>query len=346
MMDNHKQPDYLRILYFIIGILAILYVGKTLFIPLSFSIFICFVLYPLCRFLESRKVPRSIAILISIILLLLPVAGLIILLVRQVLSFQDKFPLIKKKIPGAVTRLTEGISEFAGIEPSQLKSWVQESLSGSLSIMDFIQQTITLSAVSLVLILLIPVYVALILYYRTLLLDVMNRLISGVSKEELRSIMNDTAKTYYRFVSGMAIVYLIVGVLNSLGLFFLNIPDPIFFGFVASILTMVPYVGIMVGGIVPFSIALISNESFWYPLGVVGVLSIVQILEANIIFPLAVGNRLELNPLVVLLAIIAGGILWGVSGMILFIPALAILKLISSKVESMEPLSRLLGRTE
>lgn len=117
-----------------------------------------------------------------------------------------------------------------------------------------------------------------------------------------------------------------------------------FFGFIASILTIVPYVGIMMGAIVPISIAWISSDSLLISLGIVAIFSFIQILEANLIFPLAVGQRLDLNPLVVLLAVIAGGVLWVVSGMILFIPFVGILKIIADRVSSLKPVAALLGR--
>jgi predicted PurR-regulated permease PerM len=81
----------------------------------------------------------------------------------------------------------------------------------------------------------------------------------------------------------------------------------------------------------------------WYPLGVVGIFNFVQYLEANVIFPVAVSFRLQVNTLFMILAIITGGIIWGAAGMILFVPFLGILKLIADKTEGMETVALLLG---
>jgi predicted PurR-regulated permease PerM len=149
--------------------------------------------------------------------------------------------------------------------------------------------------------------------------------------------------TYYNFIKGMIIVYAIVGLLNSIGLLILGVPHAVFFGFVAAILTFIPYVGIIIGSLLPITMTWITYNSVWYALGVVGIFALVQYLEANIIFPLAVSNRLRINALVTLMAIVIGGILWGVAGMILFVPFLAIAKLIADHHPKMKVWSVLIG---
>jgi predicted PurR-regulated permease PerM len=141
----------------------------------------------------------------------------------------------------------------------------------------------------------------------------------------------------------MALVYLIVGILNSLGLWMLGIPHAALFGFVASVLTFVPYVGILVASLLPISVAWLTYSSVWYPVGVVAVFGVVQYLEANVIFPLAVSSQLKVNTLMTIIAIVLGGLLWGVMGMILFVPFLAILKLVADRSPRMRTLAMLLG---
>lgn len=141
-------------------------------------------------------------------------------------------------------------------------------------------------------------------------------------------------------------VYLIVGVLNSIGLAIIGIPHPFLFGFTASILTFIPYVGILISSLLPIAISWITFNSIWYPIGVVIVFSLVQILEAYIIFPFAVGSRLKINTLVIILVIILGGILWGAAGMILFIPFVSIAKLIAERTNGLKIVEVLLGEGE
>jgi len=193
---------------------------------------------------------------------------------------------------------------------------------------------------------LIPVYSFLILYNRHLLVHVLYHVFPSEGKESIHEILIETIRAYYNFIKGMLLVYLIVGFLNSIGLAIIGIPHPFLFGFIASILTFIPYVGIIISSLLPIAVSWITFNSIWYPLGVILVFSIVQILEAYIIFPFAVGARLKINTLVIIVMVIAGGLIWGASGMILFIPFVSIAKLIADRTKNLKTLSLLLGDGE
>ncbi|MNY58111.1 AI-2 transport protein TqsA [compost metagenome] len=111
-------------------------------------------------------------------------------------------------------------------------------------------------------------------------------------------------------------------------------------------MTIIPYVGIILSALLPVCIAFITKDSIWYPIGVIAVFVFVQYLEGNVIFPKVVGRQLDLSTWATLVAIITGGIIWGVAGMILFIPLLAILKIIAQNIPEWEPLYVLLNRKE
>jgi predicted PurR-regulated permease PerM len=102
--------------------------------------------------------------------------------------------------------------------------------------------------------------------------------------------------------------------------------------------------GIVISALLPISVVWLQTGNVFYPLGVVAVFTVVQYLEANVIFPKVVGRQLDVSTLAVLVAIIAGGIIWGVAGMVLFIPFIAILKIISDNIEEWKPINLLLSR--
>jgi predicted PurR-regulated permease PerM len=143
----------------------------------------------------------------------------------------------------------------------------------------------------------------------------------------------------------MLLVYLIVGILNSIGLLALGVNHAVLFGMLCAIMTIIPYIGIVISALLPISVVWMQTENIWYPVGVVGVFSFVQYLEANVIFPKVVGTQLHVSTLSMLVAILAGGIIWGTIGMVLFIPFVAILKIISDHIEEWKPINLLLSRT-
>jgi predicted PurR-regulated permease PerM len=348
-MHPHIKPHILTnkltwLLYIVLGS-TILYFGKTLLIPLSFAVLISFVLYPVCAWLERRGINRISSILLSTTLLLAIAVGALALLTQQLTAFVKEWPTIKIKIGEALAHLSQVLKDDYAISKEQQQIFLEQFMNQSSGdVIAFISNAISASVFGLVLLILIPVFAVLILYYRNLLANVLFRLFPNERKETIKNILFLTITTYYNFIKGMILVYAIVGILNSIGLLLLGVPHAVFFGFIAAILTFIPYVGIMVGSLLPIAMAWITYNSVWYALGVVAIFAFVQYLEANVIFPLAVSNRLNINALATLVAIIAGGVLWGVAGMILFVPFLAITKLIADHHPRMKTWSVLLGK--
>ena len=342
----HKADEYLRPLQYIVFGSLILYFGSALFIPLSFAVLISFVLYPVCAWLEKKGINRITSILLSTIVLLVLGIGALVLLIDQLGSFLVEWPIIKVKLLDSAEQFSQFLLNAYAISKEEQQQFLNQLFNQSSGDMiQVVQQTLSASAYGVALLIIIPVFAVLILYYRHLLVEVIFRLFPNERKESIKHILFLTITTYYNFIKGMIIVYAVVGVLNSLGLLLLGVPHAIFFGFVAAILTFIPYVGIMVGSLLPMAMAWITYNSIWYALGVVGIFAFVQYLEANVIFPLAVSNRLNINALATLFAIIAGGILWGFAGMILFVPFLAIIKLIADHHPKMKTVSILLGKS-
>jgi predicted PurR-regulated permease PerM len=323
---------------------AILYVGQELFIPLSYALLISFVLYPVCHWLEKKNMGRLTSILAGLLLLLIVFLLILTLLTTQLISFLGEWPILKTKIYQSLGDLSLYLTQAFDLSRAEQQGILQKFTKGvEGNLITFIQSTLTTSAYSIVMLVLIPVYVVLILYYRKQWLKVLVQIFPGESKEGIREVLSLTIRTYYNFIKGMAIVYLVVGILNSVGLLLLGIPHAILFGFIASILTFIPYVGILIGALLPIAVAWITYDSIWYPLGIIGVFTFVQYLEANLIFPIAVSSRLNINTMATLIAIIVGGMLWGVAGMILFIPFVGIVKIIASHHRKWKALSMMLG---
>jgi len=325
-------------------ILVLLYFGRTLFIPLGFASLISFILYPLCVWMEKKKMPRSVAILLCILGIGLLFGVVIYFLYRQVMEFSHEWLTLKSNFLDTMGQLGAFISEEFGISVQDQKSFLQNSINNSGSQgLEFLKSTAFSVTEFLYLLFIIPLLSALILYYRRLLVDVLYSIFPSDKKETVYQILIETIRAYYKFIKGMLWVYLIVGVLNSIGLAIIGVPHAILFGFIASILTFIPYVGIIISSLLPIAVSWVTFNSVLYPLAVILVFTIVQVLEAYVIFPLAVGGRLKINTLVIIIVIIAGGILWGAAGMILFIPLISIVKLISERSERLKTLSVLLG---
>lgn len=345
LFETDRKEKLLIVLQYVFFLVVLLYWSKPLLIPLSVALLVSFILFPFCRWLERHKIGRIGAIAIGLTVFLGIIGSVITLLTYQFSSFMREWPALKRKFNELVTQIdldlsTTWMREFIDPEEGLIGTVVNYL---TVNVIPQLPKTIYQSSISLVLLILIPIYVALILYYREVLVSFLYKVFPSDSKKYIQGILPGVILTYYNFIKGMGLVYLIVGILNSLGLFLLGIPNPVFFGFVASILTFIPYVGITLGAVLPMAVSWLKYDSVIYPIGVIIVFVIVQVLEANVIFPLAVSNKLKINALITLVVIIGGGIIWGPLGMILFLPFAAILKLVADQVDELKPISILLG---
>ena len=345
--QSNKRFSILEILQFIVLAFLILYFGKTLFIPLSFSLLIGFILYPICKWMETKGINKGIAIVISILGVTLLVGAVLYLLFAQFSEFLQEWQSLRTKLTETIHQLSLFISERFDISLEKQTEFINNTLNNSGSqAFSIVRNTAYSLSESVFFLLMIPVFSALILFHRQMLSNALYELFPPERKKTIHEILIETIHEYYNFIKGMLVVYLIVGLLNSIGLWIIGVPNPFLFGFIASILTFIPYVGIMISSLLPIAVSWITYNSIWYPLAVIAVFSIVQALEAYIIFPFAVGSRLKINTLVIIIIVIVGGIIWGAAGMILFIPFISIIKLIADRTPSLKMLSVLLGDGE
>jgi predicted PurR-regulated permease PerM len=345
MMPIQKRPfSVLEIFQILVLTTLILYFGKTLFIPLSFSLLISFILYPICKWLEKKGINKGLAISISFSILSLFLASVFYLMLTQVITFSEEWHILRDKLSETGSQVSGYINDKFDISFEKQSEYLKNTINNSGSqTFSLIKNTAYSFSESFYFLLMIPIFSMLLLYHRQLFANALYQLFPAEKKGIIQEILIETIQEYYNFIKGMLTVYLIVGILNSIGLAVIGVPHPILFGFIASILTFIPYVGIMISSLLPITLSWITFNSIWYPIGVIIVFTIVQILEAYIIFPFAVGNRLKINTFVILIIVIIGGIIWGAAGMILFIPFTSIAKLIADRTASLKTLSLLLS---
>ena len=342
-MQINKQPitfflEYLQVILFTA---IILYLGKILFIPLFFGLLIAIVMYPICKWFEKKGWNRSISITGCLFIVTVLFAALLLLLIWQAKVFIKDAPAIFSKLETVVQQFQIWMNESMGISTDMQSNWSKKFADSFPGILNSVFQ-ITIN--TLFILFLTPIYTALFLYHRKIFIQYLKTVTPEKYRRQVDAIVQQTVHTYFNYIKGMILVYLIVGILNSIGLFALGVKHALMFGMLCAIMTIIPYIGIIISSLLPISLVWMETGNIWYPLGVIALFTFVQYLEANVIFPKVVGTQLHVSTLAMLIAIIAGGIIWGVSGMILFIPFVAILKIISDHIEEWKPVNLLLSR--
>ncbi|MCH8298989.1 MAG: AI-2E family transporter, partial [Candidatus Marinimicrobia bacterium] len=131
------------------------------------------------------------------------------------------------------------------------------------------------------------------------------------------------------YIRGVLIDGLFVAILSSIGLYMIGLPFFYFVGIIAGLTNMIPYMGPLIGATVAIIVALMSNpESLMIIVYIAAVFAIVQLIDNVVITPVVVSNAVDLHPLVVMLVVLVGGSLLGVTGLIFAIPLTSIAKVI------------------
>jgi predicted PurR-regulated permease PerM len=335
---------WLQIL-FISGL--ILYLGKVLFVPLLFGLLFAMLLFPLCKKMEKKGIPRSIAIAVLLFFILILFAILIWLLVIEVSSFIADLPMVNEKLLNLFPVFNKWIESSFGISADEQLGWFQKmGFDFSNDISNFLKGILNATLSTFLMLVMIPIYTALFLYHRGSFVRFFEVIIGEKYKDQLHEILNESIFSYFNFIKGNFYVYCIVGILNSIGLLLLGIKHAILYGILTSFMMIIPYVGIFISASIPVSIALVTKDSIWYPIGVILIFVFIQYLESNVLFPAIVGMQLNLSTWATLVAIMGGVIFWGIPGMVLVTPFLAILKIISDHIPSWRAVNILLNRNE
>ena len=348
-MTEHTPAWYTRLTTILLGLslaVLILYVGRDVMIPLAYAALVSVLLSPLVSFLERHRVPQLLAITIAVSLACIGVVALVVVIGMQISQFGEDLPRLKEAGNLYLARLQAFVTEYLGVTYAEQLRWLEQGLEQAQRNLGGVLGRTFFAFVDLTsLIILVPLYAFVMLLYADLLAAFVLRLASGWQAGIVKATLLEARKVVNRYMIGLMMETAIVAVLNTGALLLLGIDYAVLFGILAAILNLIPYVGILIGGLLPMIMAIITKDSLWYPLGVVGAFSLVQFIDNNVIVPYVVASRVSINALVSILAVIIGGMLWGLSGMFLALPAVAILKVACDRIEPLAPWGLLLGDT-
>lgn len=341
-----KSP-FIKISLFIITIYFLisgLYYSQELLIPILFAGLIAMLVLPLCRFFERKKLSRSVSIVICLFVIFVVITGIVFLTYTQLAVLARDFPLFKTKAIEKFANLQVFIESQTKISSQEQMIWLEGNYSKLLnSGGDFVKNLLVGVTGGFATFLLIIIYI----FFFLLLRDRFKQFILKFFKDEqhknLRGIITKIQGLTVHYMTGLLIEILALGTLNSIGFLILGIKQAIFFGFLGAILNLIPYIGAIIGAIFPMFVALIYKDSIFYMFGVLGVIIITQFIDNNFLTPKIVGAHIRINALATIIVILIGGAIWGLAGMILFLPLLGIFKIICDHVDSLKPFGYLIG---
>ncbi len=344
---SHNIPNYIKYFFILASVALTLYILvliQSFIIPLLGAFVVAFMLKPFCDFMEKFKIPRSLGAGISVTLMIVIIFALIFCVffqIKNVLLDKDILMNSMYTLINKIQQWTSGHFDLARNEQiNYLKNFSTTVLKSGAN---FVQNTFSSTAVVFTEFVFFFISLFFFLYYRCFLVSFLFKYFDSSHHEKISIIIKSVQKMVGKYFLGISFVILITAFLNTMGLLILGIKHAVFFGVLAGTLTIIPYVGISIGALLPFLFALATTDSIWYPLGVVGIFGFVQFLEGNFITPKIIGSHIKINSFAALIALFFAGIFFGLVGIILSLPILAMIKIIADNVNCLKPLGFLLG---
>lgn len=350
-LSFHTLYKITVVLVFSTLFIFILIVGKGVLVPLTVAFFTAFLLIPLNNLLERIRFPRPLAAITSVLVFIIGLSGALALLASQVKRFTDDMDQISEKIGELKSRLPDSILSY-------VQGYSSENIIGmAQSHMGAIFTSVSGFFGSFTVIILIPIYIALVLIYRDHIKEFLFRLFRQKSENDskeikinprggIKELVPKIRKVIQKYLTGVFYVMCILFVLNSIALVSLGIEHAFLFAAIAAFLNIIPFIGPFIGSLLPMTFALLTKDSLFYPIAILCCFVVIQALEGNFLTPKIVGTNVSLNPLITLITLIVGASVWGLVGMILFIPLVAILREIFQSVDKLEPYAYLLGNPD
>jgi predicted PurR-regulated permease PerM len=347
--EDNKLPFFAKVTIFLVGLialLAIMYIAKSIIIPLVFAIIIAIVLHPVVNFIVRLKSNRVLAITITMLLTFLVIAACGTILIAQASRFAESWPQLVEKFTTLLNQNIADAADYFNKDPQKIHDWISKTQDEIInSSAAAIGQTIVVVGNGLVILLLIPFYVFMILFYQPIITEFIIRISGSNYETHVRVIVSQIKTVIQSYLIGLLIEAGMMAVLNTTALLILGIQYAVILGIMAAVLNVIPYIGGIIAVALPVMVALVTKSTPWYAVYIIIAYYIIQLIDNNYIVPYIVASKVKINALFSVIIVLIGNALWGVPGMFLAMPLLAIVKLICDHIDPLKPYGFLLGDT-
>ncbi|WP_018344745.1 AI-2E family transporter [Cytophaga aurantiaca] len=345
-----KDSLLLRItvlLVFIFLIVIGLIYAQPFLVPVFFAGLLSLLLLPISKKIQKFIHNEVFSIILSLILFFIVICGVSYFISTQISNIISDSDLIESKIKTKAHTLQATVNQYTGMDEKEQEAWFDKESEQLLKSGFQKGATLLVGVGNFVFgLTLVMIYTFFLQLYRGKIKLFILSLIDESEHEKAQTVIHKVQSLVMHYITGLCIALSIIGVMNAIGLSILGIEHGIFLGLLAGFLNIIPYIGSFIGAGLPIIMALIYKDSLWYPVGVLAIFMINQFIDNNITTPNVVGGYVRLNSLATIFIVIIGGLIWGVAGMILFIPLLGIFKILCDHIEPLKPLSILLSDDE
>jgi predicted PurR-regulated permease PerM len=318
---------------------AVFILGKSFLIPFAWSLLIALASVRMLDRIEYKlKVKRIVLTLSFVFIVLILVILLFYFFYVEIRMIISGMPEMSQKLSEVLHGISGSLSDYGITIPDNIsKDDIHEYVSGH---SNSITEALAGFGQGIGKIFLVAIYLFFLIYYRDNYLQYMTLRDKTPKKiRENRKRFNDILDIINNFLYGLLIVTFLIGVMLYIVFLVIGLKFALFFAVLVALLSLIPYLGIPIGILIVFIFGAITNDGLLVPLLAVGGILLSNMAQENIFKPIIIGDKIKLNAFMIFFSVIVGGLIWGISGMILFMPLIGIFKLLLDRNDSTKPLA-------
>ncbi|RPH31870.1 MAG: AI-2E family transporter [Bacteroidales bacterium] len=324
-------------------VIAGLYYAKVFLMPLAIGGILATLFLPLCKWLEGKKVPKGLAAISCLLAFLITLSGIGILLGWQISELASDFSNITEKAIDTGNRIQEFIFNNFNIslkEQSQILKKEQPSITG---IMQKVVGSLTYVLTNFILVL---VYIFLLLYYRNHIRRFIVKLTPPSQQNEMEQVLNSITNVSQQYLLGLAKMIVCLWIMYGIGFSIIGVKNALFFAIICGLLEIVPFIGNIIGTSLTLLVAAANGASLTMLILILSTYLVVQAIQGWLLSPLIVGPQVKINPFTTIVVLIVGNLIWGVPGIFIAIPLIAMIKIVCDHIDQLKPYGFLIGEIE
>lgn len=325
-------------------ICTILIYGKPFLAPIIIASLLSLLFIPLSKLLEEKNIPAIWASFTSILLLLMIISFFVLFIKWQIANVWEDAEKIEKEVLIRFQDLRKYIADHFGITILQQQEIIDEqSKSVKTQAGSFLVSNVSSVGRLLVDFILIIVYTFLFIHYRKIIRTFIIHLTPEKEKDNTLEVIHRAQTIAFKYLKGMSLMIITLWIMYGIGFTLVGIEHPLFFAILCGVLEIVPFVGNLTGTALTVLMTAAQGGSSGMIIGIFVTYGFIQFIQSYFLEPLIVGSGVRINPLFTILSLVAGEFIWGIPGMIVAIPVLGILKVIFEHVQTLKPVSSLVG---
>lgn len=343
-----SPPFYTKLAMILICLIALSFifiVGKRILAPLIFSFLFAIALLPLAGFFEKRvKLPRSAASGLSVILLILFISLILYIVGSQITDLAKDWPTFKQEFSDNLGKIQEWITMKFHVDVNRQMKYIHTStermLASSAGVIG--ATVISLSSVLLFLVF-VMIDTFFLLFYRRLIIKFLVAVCAEENSETVYDIVSQVEYIIRKYILGLLLEMGIVAVICCISFLLIGVKYAILLGLITGLFNIIPYIGIFTSLVLSTIITIGTGAATAKVVLVIATIVGMHLIDSNILLPMIVGSKVKINALITVLGVITGEMFWGIPGMFLSIPVIAISKVVFDRIESLKPWGMLLG---